>query len=84
LNADDVPLTHDVLAQLLGVRRAGVTECLEHFESEGLIAAKRGLITIRDPRSLEEVCCDCFRLIEGEYKHQLGSVSGNENRLSDT
>jgi CRP-like cAMP-binding protein len=74
LGADDIPLTHDVLAQLLGVRRASVTECLEYFESEGLVHAKRGLITIRAPSDLEQVCCDCFRLIEREYELQFGSA----------
>ena len=55
LNADNIPLTHGVLAQLLGVRRASVTECLEHFESQGLINTKRGQITICNSYNLEEV-----------------------------
>ena len=51
LNADDIPLTHTVLAQLLGVRRAGVTECLERFERAGLIDNRRGQIRICKPPS---------------------------------
>lgn len=74
LNADEIPLTHDVLAQLLGVRRASVTECLENFESQGLINAKRGRITIREPSRLERGCCGCFRLIQREYELQLNSI----------
>jgi CRP-like cAMP-binding protein len=82
LNADDIPLTHDVLAQLLGVRRAGVTECLESLERQGLITARRGLVVIRDAGKLEEACCDCFRLIAREYELQLGSL--NPDRHSTT
>jgi len=74
LNADEIPLTHDVLAQLLGIRRASVTECLESFENQGLIDAKRGLITIRNPQQLGQVCCNCFGAIEREYELQLGSI----------
>jgi CRP-like cAMP-binding protein len=73
LNADDIPLTHGVLAQLLGVRRASVTECVEHFESLGLVHTRRGQITISNADGLRDVCCDCFWLIEREYEQQLGS-----------
>lgn len=73
LNADDIPLTHGVLAQLLGVRRASVTECVEHFESQGLVNTRRGHITINDAHNLRDVCCDCFQLIEREYEQQLGA-----------
>lgn len=67
LDADDIPLTHGVLAQLLGVRRASVTECLEQFEGQGMISSKRGQITICNPEGLRAICCDCFRLIDREY-----------------
>jgi len=71
LDADDIPLTHGVLAQLLGVRRASVTECLEAFEQQGLISNKRGQITIRDSDQLRGICCDCFHLIDREYASGL-------------
>jgi CRP-like cAMP-binding protein len=67
LDADDIPLTHGVLAQLLGVRRASVTECLEKFEKQGLINTKRGQITVCSSDNLEGICCECFRLIDREY-----------------
>jgi CRP-like cAMP-binding protein len=81
LNADNIPLTHDVLAQLLGVRRASVTDCLEHFESQGLINTKRRQITICDAHNLEEVCCDCFRMIQEEYEQQLTSIGRTNNKI---
>ena len=81
LNADDIPLTHTVLAQLLGVRRASVTECLEHLEGQGLINNKRGHITICNSNALEDVCCDCFRLIEREYEQQLAPISRADREI---
>lgn len=75
LSSDDIPLTHEVLAQLLGVRRASVTESLKDLQSEGLVATKRGSIKIENMRELESVCCECFRLIEGEYERQLDRIA---------
>ena len=71
LGSDDLPLTHEVLAQLLGVRRASVTEGLEVLQREGLVSAKRGSIRIEKVGELESICCDCFRLINREYERQL-------------
>jgi CRP-like cAMP-binding protein len=71
LDADHIPLTHGVLAQLLGVRRASVTECLEQFEETGLISSRRGQITIDDAEKLSGICCDCFRLIDRQYASSL-------------
>jgi CRP-like cAMP-binding protein len=79
LEADDIPLTHGVLAQLLGVRRASVTECLEQFEEQGLISSKRGHITICNSDDLRETCCDCFRLIDREYVNS--SLSADRGSL---
>ena len=75
LGSNDIPLTHEVLAQLLGVRRASVTEGLELLQSEGLVAAKRGSIRIEKVRELESVCCECFKLIDREYERQLDATA---------
>jgi CRP-like cAMP-binding protein len=77
LNTDDIPLTHEILAQLLGVRRASVTECLEYFESQGLINTKRGQIMICNSGDLREACCDCFRMIE----QQLALLNEANNKI---
>lgn len=78
LDANDIPLTHTVLAELLGVRRASVTECLERFESKGLVQTKRGQITICKSDDLADVSCDCFRMIGLEYERQLALTSAPE------
>jgi len=74
LESADLPLTHEVLAQLLGVRRASVTECLDAFEREGSIRIARRAINIRDEAALRGVCCDCFDLIDREYRRQMSRV----------
>jgi CRP-like cAMP-binding protein len=56
LDGDKVPLTHEFLAVMLGVRRSGVTTALQELERKGLIAHRRSLITILDREGLEESC----------------------------
>jgi CRP-like cAMP-binding protein len=53
IGGDEVALTHDLLALMLGVRRAGVTVALHHLESEGHVALFRGLVRIVNRRGLE-------------------------------
>jgi|SwirhisoilCB3_FD_contig_51_5953020_length_922_multi_2_in_0_out_0_1 CRP-like cAMP-binding protein len=72
LQSDDLPLTHQVLSQLLGVRRAGVTDCLVQLRREGLLEMKRSHIIIRDVSRLAQISCPCWRLIKKEYERQLG------------
>ena len=55
IDGTDLPLTHDFLAMMLGVRRPGVTAALQELEHEGLIARKRGHIVILDRRALEKL-----------------------------
>jgi Mn-dependent DtxR family transcriptional regulator len=62
-----------VLAELLGVRRASVTECLEVLQKEGTISSKRGLVKVESCAELSSLCCNCFRLIEGEYRRLVPS-----------
>jgi CRP-like cAMP-binding protein len=73
LEEDGLPLTHDVLSQLLGVRRASVTECLTHLEGAGSIRCSRRLITVIDRQLLRTASCTCFDLIDREYRRQLAA-----------
>jgi CRP-like cAMP-binding protein len=77
LQSDEVPLTHEVLSNLLGVRRASVTECLELFEREKIIRNTRGVICINDAKRLQQVSCNCFRLIDREYRRQMNLIHGS-------
>jgi CRP-like cAMP-binding protein len=59
----ELPITHEALARVLGVRRATISECLQGFQREGLIETSRGRIRMRDEAALEAVACPCYRLI---------------------
>lgn len=68
---DEMPLTHGVLAELLGVRRASVTEGLEVLQKNGTITTRRGSVKIEDATKLSKLSCECFKLIEREYRRHL-------------
>jgi CRP-like cAMP-binding protein len=67
IGSDALLLTHEFLALVLGVRRAGVTVALHHFEKAGLIAAKRGSIVIKDRDGLEESAHGFYGAPEAEF-----------------
>ena len=62
-----IPLTHDQLAMILGVRRAGVTTTLSLLEEKGAVIKARGAIKIADRSTLEKKTCECYRIIASEY-----------------
>ena len=66
-----LPLTHDFLALMLGVRRAGVTNAIHVLEGEHLIKAERKLVTIRDRTALEQMAGGCYGIAEAEYRRVL-------------
>jgi CRP-like cAMP-binding protein len=64
---DEFPLTQEFLAQMLGVRRAGVNEAQQALSNAGLISYVRGAITILDRPALEQQSCECYHLIRAEH-----------------
>ena len=68
LESDELLLTHEFLSLMLGVRRAGVTTGLKHFEDKGLIATSRGAITIQDRGGLEEAANGFYGRPEAEFE----------------
>ncbi len=67
LDGDDIQITHEFLSMMLGVRRAGVTTATHVLEGNGLIRAKRGVITILDREKLEGLADNAYGLPEAEY-----------------
>jgi CRP-like cAMP-binding protein len=63
-----MPITHDMLAMNLGVRRAGVTQLLGLLQKTGVIAIRRGMCEIIDRPSLERRTCECYGIIAAEYR----------------
>jgi CRP-like cAMP-binding protein len=71
LDGDELPLVHDFLALMLGVRRAGVTVAVNELESQGLIEGKRGSITVMDREGLEQVADGIYGTPEAEYERLM-------------
>jgi CRP-like cAMP-binding protein len=72
VGSHELNITHDFLAQMLGVRRASVTEVLRPLQQDGLIRASRGKVIILDPKRLADASCECYGVIRKEYKRLLG------------
>jgi CRP-like cAMP-binding protein len=60
--SDNIPLTHEFLASMLGVRRAGVTVTAGELQRSGLIRYHHGQLTIVDRDGLEANACECYRI----------------------
>lgn len=67
IGRDSIPLTHEFLGIMLGVRRAGVTVALQLFEDKNLISAQRGVIAVRDRRGLETIAGSGYGGPEAEF-----------------
>lgn len=65
---NDVAITHEFLATMLGVRRSGVTEAAVKLQERGLISYKRGGVRILDRPALEAASCECYRAVKNEYE----------------
>lgn len=65
-NSDEIPLTQEVIAQMLGVARTGVTMTAGVLQQSGLIRYRRGKITILDREALANASCECYRVVRQE------------------
>ena len=72
-NSDEIPLTQEVIAQMLGVARTGVTMTAGVLQQSGLIRYRRGKITILDREALANASCECYRVVRQELDRYLKS-----------
>lgn len=68
IGSDAMPMTHDFLSKMLGVRRAGVTVTASAFQRTGLIRYHRGRLTILDREALVECACECYQLDREQFE----------------
>jgi CRP-like cAMP-binding protein len=72
VRGNTLPLTHEFLSLMLGVRRAGVTEALHSLESQKLIHAGRGEIVVRDRKGIERAAGESYGKPEAEFRRLIG------------
>lgn len=76
----ELAVTQENIANLLGVRREGVTEAAGKLQSAGLIRYSRGHITVHDRAGLEDEACECYQVIRQEYERLLAAPPGRNDR----
>ena len=64
-------MTQELIANMLGVRREGVTVGATRLQRAGVISYARGHITILDRAALEEASCECYQVVKKEYDRLL-------------
>jgi len=76
VESNELPLTHEFMAQMLGVRRSGVTEAANMLQQAGLIRYTRGKVTILNREELEAASCECYEIIKDEYVRLFSADNG--------
>jgi CRP-like cAMP-binding protein len=71
LQGDELIMTQELIANMLGVRREGVTEAAYKLQQAGLIRYARGHITVLDRPGLEKRSCECYAVVKKEYERLL-------------
>src|SRR5215204_6712922 len=72
LDTDELVMTQELIANMLGVRREGVTAAAGRLQEQGLISYVRGRIQILDRSGLETAVCECYKVVKDEYDRLLG------------
>lgn len=72
LNTDELVMTQELIADMLGVRREGVTVAAGHLQDIGAISYVRGRIQILDRQKLEDTACECYRVVKDESDRLRG------------
>ena len=77
LQGTELVMTQELIANMLGVRREGVTEAALKLQHAGLIRYARGRICVLDRKLLEERTCECYAVVKKEYDRLLPRVIAN-------
>ena len=71
LTGPNLVMTQELIANMLGVRREGVTEAAGQLQKAGLISYTRGRIKVEDRPGLEQRTCECYAVVKKEYDRLL-------------
>jgi CRP-like cAMP-binding protein len=75
LNSRELKMTQELIANMLGVRREGVTEGAMKLQKAALISYARGRIIVLDRKGLEERSCECYEVVKKEYDRLLPAMT---------
>jgi CRP-like cAMP-binding protein len=82
LGSNELPMTHELISHVLGVRREGVTEVAGRLQQAGLIHCSRGHTVVVDRAALEARVCECYAVIKREYGRLLPNAGKPKTRLA--
>jgi CRP-like cAMP-binding protein len=78
LSTHELTMTQELIANMLGVRREGVTEAAGKLQRAGLIRYSRGRITVLDRPRLEHEVCECYGVVKKEFDRLLSEIPGGD------
>ncbi|MFD1122970.1 Crp/Fnr family transcriptional regulator [Methylophilus flavus] len=82
LSADDLLMTQELIANMLGVRREGVTEAAGKLQRAGMIEYSRGHIHVLDRPKLEKTVCECYQVVKTEFDRLLPDMHRNHKQIA--
>ncbi|MBA2658039.1 MAG: Crp/Fnr family transcriptional regulator [Nitrosospira sp.] len=74
LNSEELTMTQELIASMLGVRREGITEAAGKLQSAGIIRYRRGHIMVLDRSGLETHVCECYNVVKKEFNRLFNDV----------
>jgi CRP-like cAMP-binding protein len=80
IQSNELLMTQEVIANLLGVRREGITEAARRLQGTGVIQYRRGCITVTNRAELEKLACECYTAIKEAYDRLLAPGNRGGNR----
>jgi CRP-like cAMP-binding protein len=84
LPSNELTMTQELIATMLGVRREGITEAAGHLQKAGFISYRRGHITVIDRSGLESHVCECYGVVKKEFNRLLSDVRNRQAFLSSS
>lgn len=83
VEGDELKMTQEFIAEMLGTRRAGVSEAASILQTDGLIRYSRGHIRVLNRKGLEEFACQCYSIVKAEYDRLLGNNKINSRHAAN-
>jgi len=82
LSSNDLIMTQELVASILGVRREGITQAAGHLQKAGCISYRRGHIAVLNRSGLESRVCECYAVVKREHDRLLSEVRNRQSPLA--